>query len=55
MGEGMKHLNGAVLGVIDVETTGFKVGYNDLIEICVLILDNQLRPTSHFLPFHMDI
>jgi DNA polymerase III epsilon subunit-like protein len=51
----MKHLNGAILGVIDVETTGFKPGFNDLIEVCVLLLDKELKPTSKVLPFHMDL
>jgi DNA polymerase III epsilon subunit-like protein len=48
------HLNGNVLGVIDTETTGFKAGYNDIIEVCVMILDHNLDP-SPMMPFTMDI
>ena len=51
----MKHLNGNLLGVIDTETTGFKPGYHDVIEVCCIILDNQLKPAQGITPFLMEL
>jgi DNA polymerase III epsilon subunit-like protein len=49
----MLHLNGNLLGVLDVETTGFTPGYHDIIEVCVLILDEHLDPTGN--PFVLEL
>jgi DNA polymerase III epsilon subunit-like protein len=39
--------------VVDVETTGDKVGFNDVIEVCVLPLDNHYKPNLKLVvPFH---
>ena len=51
----MKHLNGNLLGCVDVETTGFKAGFNDIIEVCVVILDNQLNPAADIMPFVLEL
>jgi len=49
----LSHLNGNLLGVLDVETTGFTPGYHDIIEVCVAILDHNLEVTGT--PFMLDI
>lgn len=40
----MKHLNGNILAVVDCETTGDTPGKHDILEICVLPLNNKLEP-----------
>lgn len=51
----MKHLNGHLLCAIDCETTGLKAGYHDIVQICILPLDSQLKPSTKILPFYMDL
>jgi DNA polymerase III epsilon subunit-like protein len=51
----MIHLNGNLIASIDVETTGFIPGYHDIIQICVLILDSNLRPDKRVMPFYLDL
>lgn len=51
----MRHLNGNLLVVIDTETTGFKPGFNDILEICVMPLDHQLKPDMTINPFVMEL
>lgn len=51
----MKHLNGNLLCVIDVETTGFDPAANDIVEICVLPLDFALDPHQRILPFSLEM
>lgn len=49
------HLNGNILAVVDVETTGTKPRFHDIIEICVLPLDNALNIRNDIIPFHVDM
>ena len=51
----MKHLNGHLLCAIDCETTGLKAGYHDIVQVCILPLNSQLKPDKKILPFYMDI
>ena len=51
----MEHLNNNILCVVDVETTGPTPGFHDIIEICVLPLDNFLKPSRKILPFCMNL
>ncbi len=49
----MKHLNGNLLCAVDIETTGLEVGIHEIIEICVMPLDNMFKPALQpVLPFH---
>lgn len=50
---GMKHLAGHLLCVIDCETTGLIPGHHDIIQICVLPLNNKLKPRKDVMPFYM--
>lgn len=49
----MKHLNGNILAVVDVETTGVIPRHHDIIEIAVLPLNSALDPHPEILPFHI--
>lgn len=51
----MLHLNGNLLCAIDVETTGVIPGQHDLIQICVLPLNSDLKPLREILPFYMEM
>lgn len=55
MARSATHLNGDLLCVVDVETTGLKPGYHDLIQICVLPLDSNLEPIKTIVPFYQHI
>ncbi len=52
---GLPHLNGDILCVVDVETSGDIPGFHDLLQICILPLDYKLDPWKDFSPFYMDI
>jgi len=49
----MIHLNGNLLCAVDVETTGLRPGYHDIIQIAVLPLDSQIRPIQNIRPFYV--
>ena len=55
--QGMLHLNGNILAAIDVETTGLVPGFNDIVQICVLPLDADIKPLKMpgLTPFYMDL
>lgn len=40
----MVHLNGHLLCSMDVETTGLREGYNEILQVCFLPLNAQLEP-----------
>lgn len=48
-------LNGNVLCVIDVETTGTTPGYHEITQVCVLPLDNNLNPRKDIIPFDLNL
>jgi DNA polymerase III epsilon subunit-like protein len=49
------NLNGNVLCAVSCETTGLRAGFHDLIQICVLPLDNELKPQRGIIPFYVDV
>lgn len=53
----MIHLNGNLLCAIDVETTGTKAGYHEIIQICVLPLAFDLTPLKKegLYPFYTEL
>lgn len=54
-GDIIKHLNGNLLGVVDVETTGDNPDKHEIIDVCVLILDKNLKPSKGVLPFNISM
>lgn len=51
----MMHLNGNLLCVVDVETTGLDFRKHEIIQICVLPVDEHLKPHPQIKPFIADI
>jgi DNA polymerase III epsilon subunit-like protein len=51
----VEHLNGNILCVVDVETTGPTPRYHDIIEVCVMPLDKFLKPSNGVMPFNMNL
>ena len=51
----MIHFNGHLLAAIDIETTGFIPGHNDIVQICILILTSEIKPDLEVNPFYMTI
>lgn len=51
----MKHLNGETLCSIDIETTGLRPGWNDIIELAIVPLDHNIKPDPNIPPFHVFI
>jgi len=49
------HFNGNLLAAIDVETTGFIPGHHDIIQICVLLLDSDIKPDLQVNPFYVNM
>lgn len=49
----MQHLNGNLLCAVDVETTGKNPELQDIIEVCILPVDQNFDIHSHFAMFHM--
>ncbi len=52
---GMVHLNGNLMAVVDFETTGKDPGYHEIIQIAVVPLDADLQPTKELRPFYHNI
>jgi DNA polymerase III epsilon subunit-like protein len=48
----LPHLNGNVMAAIDVETTGTRPGYHEIIQIAVQPLDSDFRPLKGVRPFY---
>lgn len=51
----LQHLNGNLLCAIDCETTGLKAGYHDIIQVCFLPLDSEIKPIQNIPPFYMTL
>lgn len=52
---GMIHCNGNLLCAIDVETTGVKAGFNELVQLAILPLDSNIKPYKGVTPFYLNI
>jgi DNA polymerase III epsilon subunit-like protein len=52
---GMKHLYGNVLAAVDVETSGRRAGYHEIIQIAILPLDADIRPLKGVRPFYTTV
>jgi len=55
MSNAMVHWNGNQLCAIDTETTGLVAGYHDLIQICILPLDSNIKPRKDVMPFYIEM
>lgn len=53
MAHASHHLNGHLLAAIDIETTGVIVGKHDILQLCVLPLGPDLKPSKLLMPFNM--
>lgn len=51
----MIHWNGNQLCVIDCETTGLDPNWHEIIQICILALDSNLRPRRDVMPFYIEM
>lgn len=51
----MQHLNGDVVCVIDTETTGLDPLIHEMVQICILPLDHQLKPVKSVMPFYIEV
>lgn len=52
---GLVHLNGNLLVSVDLETTGRRPGYHEIIQIAVVPLDSDLRPLEGVRPFYQNL
>lgn len=55
MKNAMVHWNGDQMCVIDTETTGLEAGWHEIIQICILPLDSNIRPRKDVLPFYIEM
>ena len=51
----METWNGNQMAVIDVETTGLRPYFNEIVQICILPLDSNCDPRKDILPFYINI
>lgn len=49
------HCNGHVFAAIDTETTGLQAGYNDLVQVAIVILDHNFKRNESIAPFYTDL
>jgi DNA polymerase III epsilon subunit-like protein len=49
------HLNGNLLAAVDLETTGTRPGYHEIIQIAVLPLDSDIKPLEGVRPFYTHV
>ena len=52
---GFLHLNGNLLVSVDLETTGRRPGYHEIIQIACVPLDSDLKPAKGLSPFYTEI
>lgn len=50
---GLAHLNGNLMAAVDVETTGRRPGYHEIIQVAVVPLDSDFRMLNGVTPFSM--
>lgn len=46
------HLNGHIMAAVDVETTGLRPRYHDVIQVAVVPLNSDFKPLEGALPFY---
>ncbi len=51
----MVHLNGNLIAAMDYETTGLIAGYHEVIQVGIVILDSDLKPSNEVRPFYYNI
>src|SRR5690349_9747919 len=51
----LKHLNGNMLAVVDVETTGLQPFHHSIVQVCVLPLNSDFEMLPGYIPFYMEI
>jgi len=51
----MIHWNGNPMCVIDTETTGLDPNFHEMIQICILPLDSNIRIRRDILPFYIEL
>lgn len=49
---GLVHLNGCLMAAVDLETTGTRPGYHEIIQIAVVPLDSDFQPLPDVRPFY---
>lgn len=55
MGKSMRHWNGHQICAIDVETSGLDPYWHEILQICILPLDSDLKPRRDVTPFYIDM
>jgi len=50
--DGLMNLNGHVLCAIDFETTGLVAGYHDAVEVAIVPIGADLKPSTKVVPFN---
>jgi len=55
MSNAMVHWNGHQMCVIDTETTGLDPKYHEIIQVCILPLDSNIRPRKDVMPFYIEM
>lgn len=52
---GLVHLNGCLMAAVDLETTGTRPGYHEIIQIAVVPLDSNFEPLADVRPFYTHV
>jgi DNA polymerase III epsilon subunit-like protein len=52
---GLVNLNGNLMAAVDVETTGVRAGYHEIIQIAVVPLNSDIRPLAGIRPFYTTV
>jgi len=51
----MQHWNGHQLCAIDIETSGLDPHYHEILQICILPLDSNIKPRRDVFPFFLEL
>jgi len=51
----LPHLNGNLLAAVDVETTGRRANYHEIVQIAVVPLNSDIRPLEGVTPFYTTV
>ena len=49
---GLVHLNGCLMAAVDLETTGTRPGWHEIVQIAVVPLDSDFKPLAAVRPFY---